>query len=302
MLVLEEIKRRAAEVGFDLCGVAPCRHLAAGEQRFRRWIADSRHASLGYLERHVDKRFDPRLLVEGAQTAVVCGLAYKNRYSAGYPAGWRTKVASYACSRDYHLSLRACLQALLEALRRDRPDLRGRAFVDTAPLAEKQLAVEAGLGWIGRQSLLVTPRFGTFVLLGELILCDGADAYDTPWSGSGCGACRACIDHCPAQAILPDRMIDARRCISRHTVERESDGAAGLDLDGWIFGCDACQNCCPYNRRAPEHTSPDFDPCFDPLALTPERWTAMTEAEFEALCGSTPLTRSGLDRIRRNIK
>ena len=152
------IKRLAAGAGFDLCGIAPCRHLAENEALFRAWLARGRQSSLGDLERNVDKRVDARRLVEGARTAVVCAVSYKNRVGEGYPPGHRTKVASYACAADYHATLRTMLGGMLDALRAAHPGLGGRAFVDTAPLAEKQLAVEAGLGWIGRQSLLVTPQ------------------------------------------------------------------------------------------------------------------------------------------------
>ena len=258
MIRTEVVKNLASEVGFDLCGVAPCRHLAQNEEWFRRWLDRGMNASLGYLERNLDKRFDPRRLVEGARTAVVCAVGYKNRASEGYPAGCRTKIASYACAADYHATVRVMLARLFEELRGMWPGLRGRAFVDTAPLLEKQLAVEAGLGWIGRQSLLVTPRLGSFVVLGELILADEADRYDEPFEGTRCGRCRNCIESCPTGAIVAPRVVDAGRCIACHTIEREP--ASRIDLDGWIFGCDRCQSCCPYNRNAPMHAHPAFDP------------------------------------------
>ena len=146
MLDRQNILKAAADRGFDLCGVVPCRHLAENEARFRNWLSCGYQSSLGYLERNTEKRFDPRLLVEGARTAVVCAVAYKNRASGGYAPECRTKVASYAAACDYHTTLRGMLHGLLEELRGANPDLRGRVFVDTAPLAEKQLAVEAGLG------------------------------------------------------------------------------------------------------------------------------------------------------------
>ena len=300
MLDRSEIKRLAAEAGFDLCGLAPCRPLEANAAWFRKWLARGYQSTLGYLERNVEKRFDPSRLFEGAQTAVVCAVSYKNPAGDGYPPHHRAKVASYASTADYHDTIRAMLRRLLDALCAGRPALRGRAVVDSAPLAEKQLAVEAGLGWIGRQSLLVTPRFGTYVLLGELLLTEPADSYDTPFGENRCGSCRACLDACPAAALVADRTVDTRRCISRHTVERDPDPAAALH--GWIFGCDACQSCCPYNRRAPLHTNPTFDPLFDPVAMEPEEWLTMTPEAFDRRMGSTPLTRSGLERIRQNIR
>jgi len=300
MLVAARIKRLAAEAGFDLCGVTSCRRFAESEARFRAWLDRGCHASLGYLERNVEKRFDPRLLVEGARTAVVCAVGYKNRAGTGYPEGHRAKVASYACTIDYHTTIRAMLHRMLECLVREHPGLSGRAFVDTAPLSEKRLAVEAGLGWIGRQSLLVTPRFGTYVLLGELLLTDETDVCDAPFGESRCGSCRNCVDSCPSGALIAPHVVDARRCISRHTVERETDGR--IDLHGWIFGCDGCQSCCPYNRQAPMHAHAAFDPVFDPVAMGPEEWLAMDRAAFDVRMGATPLSRSGLPRIQRNIR
>ena len=298
MLDRSFIRQSAAAAGFDLCGVAPCRHLVRNEQFFRRWLGDGRHASLGYLERNLDKRFDVRRLVEGAQTVVVCAVGYKNGLSDGYPDDFRAKIASYALTADYHATIKVMLGDLFGRLRAAEPALAGRAFVDSAPLVEKQLAVEAGLGWIGRQSLLVTPRFGSFVLLGELVLDAACDRYDEPLAGVGCGSCRRCVEACPTGAVCNDRAIDARRCISCHTIERTP--AAEIALDGWIFGCDACQSRCPYNLRAPLHLHPAFDPLFDPLSFPPERWLAMEEAEFRTSFGRTPLMRSGLRRLQAN--
>ena len=300
MLDRSFIRQSAAAAGFDLCGVAPCRHLVRNEQFFRRWLGDGRHASLGYLERNLDKRFDVRRLVEGAQTVVVCAVGYKNGLSDGYPDDFRAKIASYALTADYHATIKGMLGDLFGHLRAAEPALAGRAFVDSAPLVEKQLAVEAGLGWIGRQSLLVTPQYGSYVVLGELILTEETDRYDAPFEGSRCGTCRSCIDNCPTGAVAPDRTIDTGRCISCRTIEREQPGQT--DLHGWIFGCDACQSLCPWNRRAPQHRNAAFDTVFDPLALDAATWLGMDEAAFEALCGRTPLTRSGLDRIRRNVR
>lgn len=300
MLQNLSIKKLAARAGFDLCGVTPARPFDDSEAHFREWLRAGRHATLGYLERNLDKRFDPSRLVEGARSVVVCAVGYKNHRSDGYPAGCRTRVASYACTRDYHVTLRGMLHSMLAELQRENPGLTGRAFVDSAPLLEKRLAVEAGLGWIGRQSLLVTPQFGTYVLLGELVLTEETDRYDPPFEGARCGRCRNCIESCPTGAIVAPKMIDTGRCISCHTIEREPSG--GIDLDGWIFGCDRCQSCCPHNQKAPMHANRAFDPVFDPLTMDAAAWTAMDETEFEARMGATPLTRSGLARIRGNIK
>lgn len=300
MLLQSDIKKLAAEVGFDLCGVTECRHLTQNELLFREWLDHGYQSSLEYMERNTEKRFDPRKLVEGARTAVICAVSYKNHIGEGYPEQHTTKVASYACTNDYHTSIRAMLDRLFNALRAAYPGLEGRAFTDTAPLAEKQLAVEAGLGWIGRQSLLITPRYGSYVLLGELLLTDQTDAYDAPFEGSRCGRCRNCIESCPTGAIVAPKIINTGRCIACHTIEKEPEKA--LDLHGWIFGCERCQSCCPYNQSAPMHTNQAFVPLFDPLELGPRDWLAMSQAQFDTRMGSTPLTRSGLERIKGNVR
>ncbi|MBE6181671.1 MAG: tRNA epoxyqueuosine(34) reductase QueG [Rikenellaceae bacterium] len=298
MLSRNDILHIATEVGFDLCGIASCRHLATNEAWFTKWLSAGYQSSLSYLERNIEKRFDPRLLVENARTVVVCAVSYKNRISEGYAPDDRAKIASYACSRDYHTTIRSMLDCMLRQLREQHPDLQGRAFVDTAPLAEKQLAVEAGLGWIGRQSLLITPQYGSYVLLGELILCDETDSYDSPFANSRCGNCNACIEHCPTGALVAPYTVDTSRCIACHTIEKEPSGT--IDLNGWIFGCDNCQSCCPYNRHTPQHRNKAFDLLFDPLAMSPTTWQELSPEEFKRRMGETPLTRSGLDRIKQN--
>lgn len=294
------ITNAAREVGFDIVGVVPAMALAEEAQRFEAWLAEGNHSTLSYLERNRDKRFDASKLVEGARSVVVCGVSYLSEYSRGYPEGWRTKIASYALNRDYHLSIKEMLVALAERLKAHCPQLRFRAFTDSAPLAEKSYARRAGLGWIGRNSLLVTPDYGSMLLLGELVIDEDVDVYDEPREFVGCGECRRCVEACPNGAIAEDRYIDTRRCISCRTVEPMAEGAE-IDLDGWIFGCDACQSVCPYNKCAPLHTNSRFDPVVNPLSLDAEAWLAMTQEEFSALAGTTPMTRSGVERIQGNV-
>lgn len=299
MITKEHLKTAAKAVGFDLCGVVAVHPLEEDAARFRRWLEAGNHASLGYLERNIEKRFNPAQLVEGAQTVIVCAISYKSEISTGYAEDACAKIASYACNRDYHLTIKELLHALLKQLQSDYPTLTGRAFVDSAPVAEKRWAVEAGLGWIGRQSLLITPEYGSFVHLGELIINEACDSYDTPFEASLCGSCNACITHCPTGAILEgERMIDTRRCIACHTIERAT--TEPIALDGWIFGCDCCQSCCPYNRRAPMHRSEHFTPRFDPRTLTPDHWRQMSEEEFRCHFADTPLARCGLEHLKRN--
>ena len=235
MLEAEWIRRQALGIGFDDCGVARCRRLDERAEGFSAWLAAGNHAGLGYLERHADKRLDPALLVEGARTVVVCLVSCNNgawqescRPVPDPARPWEPypRIASYALARDYHTTIREMLTALLDAVRRRYPGVTGRCFTDTAPLMEKSWAAEAGLGWIGKNSLLVSPRFGSFVLLGEAVLDAPADHYDTPFAGERCGTCRRCMDACPNGAITAPRRLDLRRCISRLTIERPAPADA----------------------------------------------------------------------------
>ena len=294
------IKTSALQLGFDLCGVAPCKYFEQNERAYLSWLEQGYDSSLGYMRNHLDRRFDVREMVEGAQSVVVCAVSYKSQISGGYADSNSCKVASYACNRDYHKTIKKMLLSLLKELQAQYPSLQGRAFVDSAPLLEKQYAVEAGLGWIGRQSLLVTPEYGSYVLLGELVLSERVDCYDSPYQGVGCGECRRCMDACPTGAIVAPMTINTARCISCRTIESENDN--NIDLHGWIFGCDECQNTCPYNKRAMMHSNEAFNPLFDPRTMSADDWLAMDEEEFSLRFGATPLKRSGLERIKRNIK
>lgn len=301
MLIKEHIHAAAREVGFSLCGVAKCRSLDVSRARFERWIEAGRGDGLDYLSRNIEKRFDPAQLVEGAKAVIICALNYRNEITNGYPPHANCKIASYACTTDYHRTIKAMLREVFARLRQSNPTLTGRAFVDSAPLAEKLWAVEAGLGWIGHQSLLVTREYGTTVLLGALVVCDEADSYDSPYEGDGCGECRRCVEACPNRAIGDDNGIDSRRCISRLTIENEAVAPEGCGLHGWIFGCEECQNVCPYNHSKPEATLPAIAPTFDPRQITAVDWQAMSDEEFKARFGRTPMARSGRERIAEAV-
>ena len=300
MISKNVIINHALEVGFDLVGVTTAEPMEAERGNFEAWMSSGNHSTLDYLTRNIEKRFNPKLLVDGARSVIVCAVSYLSPISRGYEPNCRTKIASYALARDYHLTIKEMLFELGKRLNNEVKELKFRAFTDSAPLSEKSLAVRAGLGWIGRNSLLVTPQFGSMVLLGELVINQDIDQYDTPFIESRCGSCRVCIENCPNGAILENRKIDTRRCISCRTIEREG-AIEQPPLHGWIFGCDSCQSLCPYNRRAPLHINPRFDPIIDIGTISEERLRSMSEEEFQSLAGSTPLTRSGLERICRNI-
>ncbi len=296
MIEAEEIKQCMLDAGFDAVGITSAEPLKMAQEGFLKWLGAGCHASLGYLERNIEKRFDPAQLVTGTRSVVVGLVNYKSRYSSAYPQEHRTRIASYALTTDYHTTIRRMLQQALTALQQHYPTLTGRGFADSAPLAEKSLAVRAGLGWIGRQSLLINPTFGSSILLGELLLSEPCDHYDAPFTESRCGSCRACIDHCPAGAIKENRTIDARHCIACRTIE-QSEGEKG-SLHGWIFGCEECQSCCPHNARSPLATHPAFQPSIDPLNLDREQWLKLTDEEFSVRFSHTPLSRAGLKRLQ----
>lgn len=300
MLNRLHIKQLAQEVGFDLCGVAQCVTLDSDRIFLEEWIGEGYASSLDYLKRNINCRADATALVNGAKSVVVCAVAYKNRVSEGYPADHKAKVASYALSTDYHTTIKQMLFELCARLKELAPSLSARCFVDSAPIFEKRYAVEAGLGWIGRQSLLVTPDYGTFVLLGEIVMTEECDGYDEPLVSVGCGECRRCVDACPNGAVK-ERHIDTSRCISCATIEREGEGER-CNLHGWIFGCDECQTVCPYNRKAPLAANPRFAPIFNPVEMTSEEWLSLSKEGFAERFGGTPLERAGIERMQANIK
>ncbi len=287
----------ALSEGFDLVGLTMPRDFATNRIAFEGWIARGAAEPLEYMQRYMDVRFNPAHLMEGTRSAVVCAINYKQPLSTQQRDSAQPKIASYALCTDYHKVIRRSLRKLLRSLQQLYPHLEGRCCVDTAPLLEKQLAVEAGLGWIGRQSLLITPQFGSFVLLGVLLLSDEIDLYDSPLQGVGCGECRRCIEQCPAGAILENRMIDSRLCISSLTVEQDEVG--DKKLHGWLFGCDECQIGCPYNRNTPMATNSAIAPIAAPPST--DEWLAMSPDEFATKLSPTPIKRAGLERLQRNV-
>ena len=299
MFNIAHIKRLAREVGFDLCGVAQYRKFEEDRTFLEGWIERGYASSLDYLKRNIECRADAEQLVEGAKSVIVCAVAYKNSVSEGYPADHQAKVASYACNADYHTTIKQMLFELCGRLKEVDANFSARCFVDSAPIFEKRYAVEAGLGWIGRQSLLVTPEYGSFVLLGEVVMTAECDEYDKPLETVGCGECRRCVEACPNNAIK-ERHIDTSRCISCATIERQGEGER-CDLHGWIFGCDECQSVCPYNRKTPKSLNTKLIPCFNPLVMTPSDWLSLSEEEFSKRFGSTPLERAGLERLKENL-
>ena len=287
MISRENIVKIAREVGFNLCGTTTCDDVASADF-FEQWLKDGYGSELPYLARRVEIRRSPRLLFEGARSVIVCAVNYRNALSGGYPRNFEgAKVASYALMTDYHTTIKAMLLHLATRLKELYPSLEGRCYVDTAPLLEKALAVRAGLGQVGRNSLLITQEYGSFVLLGELVINDEIDQYDTPLDWAPCESCHLCEKVCPVAAINGNRTIDPRRCISARTVE----GVAGeLSKNGWVCGCDECQSKCPHNQSKPLCENELFAPVFDPL--TDEYQNLLGSKTLNENLAQTPLARA----------
>ncbi len=317
-----EIVDAAHRVGFDLCGVVRADEMVADGERFDRWLAAGCHGPLAYMARNRDKRFAPARLVEGAGLVIVCALCYgaadggvtcdevsdvADGGAACAERGERApKIAAYACREDYHRVIRRMLKTLAREIGLVEQGVAWRAFVDSAPLAEKSLAVRAGLGMVGRNSLILNPRYGSRLLFGELVVCAEADRYSEPLAENPCTGCGACVAACPADALPPEGGVDARRCIACRTVEPAAAEWQGERVDdgeawraGWLFGCDECQRCCPINRRAEQRDNPNMPTLFNPSSLSATYWQSISDEEFERLYGHTPLSRAGAERLRK---
>jgi len=261
LLSAKHIKSCAARVGFAACGIARAGCLSDAEYALDAWLADGLQADMGYMEEHTAMRRDPRLLVEGAQSVIAVLVPYKYDRTMEGPS----RIAQYAYGEDYHERMKRMLYQLLATLSEQYPELEARPCVDTAPISDKCWAVRAGLGWIGRNSLLVNPVYGSFCFIGELVTTAEVDCYDDPITSEreegapSCADCHRCVDACPNGAIVsrgdeqnPFYQIDARRCTSYNTIEnRAEELPSSLHTRGYIFGCDICQLVCPYNQQAP---------------------------------------------------
>lgn len=237
MLRLTEIKRLAAEAGFDACGVARADALTDEEYPLREWLAKGWQGGLDYMERNIDKRMDPRQLLPGARSVICCVSAYP-------PPTTKGGVAAYARTREYHKVVKDMLYVLKQKL-----GIEGKVCCDTVPISDKHWAARAGLGWIGRHTLLVTERWGSWVNLGEIVTTEECDAYDTP-QASGCTDCNLCVEACPNHAI-GENMVDVRRCTAYYTTHHQRELPPDVDARGYTQGCDLCQLACPYNRVLP---------------------------------------------------
>ncbi len=314
MLTLEDrLKQQARSLGFDLVGIAPAQP-ADGFDRLHEWLARGYAGDMAYLHRHGEARRHPASILPAVRSVVMVALNYKpaaadsptrnpdmpreNSANAKRQAG---KIARYALGDDYHNVLRGKLKQLLYWVQEHVPGCAGRAVVDTAPLLERDFARRAGLGWFGKNTMLLHPKLGSYFFLGALLL-DFEMQADAPFAANHCGTCTACLDACPTQAFPGPGWLDSRRCISYLTIELRGPIAPELRpaLGDWLFGCDICQEVCPWNRKAPAATEPAVFPRADLVALDLEELVGLTESEFRRRFHGTALTRAGRRGLLRN--
>jgi epoxyqueuosine reductase len=295
----QAIKRLAQQHGFAFCGISKADFLAEEAPKLESWLNQHMQGDMAYMANHFDKRLDPRLLVDGAQTVV--SLVYNYFPLETFkPLTDSFKVSKYAWGEDYHRVIKDKMQLLWDDLQNEVGEIHGRMFVDSAPVLEKAWAKKSGIGWIGKNANLIIPKQGSFYFIAELII-------DLPASSDGlirdfCGTCTRCIDACPTDAITP-YVVDGSKCISYFTIELKENLPIQLNqtFEDWIFGCDICQDVCPWNRHAKAHQEPLFDPKDGLLDLTKADWEDMSEELFKNLFRYSAISRTKIGGIRRNI-
>ncbi|MCC6462645.1 MAG: tRNA epoxyqueuosine(34) reductase QueG [Saprospiraceae bacterium] len=295
------IRDEALRLGFDFVGFARAERLNDEARRLEAWLRQGAHGRMAYMENHFDLRIDPTLLVPGAKSVICLGFNYFNPEKQHDPEA--PKISQYAYGQDYHLVVREKLNQLLAYMQAQIGAIEGRCFVDSAPVLEREWARRAGLGWNGRHTLTIHPRRGSYFFLAEII-CDLPLAYDDPIRDH-CGTCRRCIDACPTEAISPEGyFLDASRCISYLTIELRDEIPAAFQgqTDNWMFGCDVCQDVCPWNRFAQRHQEPAFEPHPDLLQLSRRDWIEITEEVFGAVFKKSAVKRAKYAGLTRNIR
>lgn len=294
------IKQKATELGFDFCGISKARRLDEEEPRLEKWLKEGRHGKMAYMENHFDKRLDPRLLVDDAKSVVSLMISYFPEANDHYISP--LKVSKYAWGNDYHYVIKERLQILVNALIAETGQINFRIFVDSAPVLDRAWAVNAGIGWIGKNTMLISRRNGSFFFLAEIIT-DLELEYDSPFGGNYCGDCTRCIDACPTGAITGPRQLDASKCISYLTIELKDAIPSEFQgkMQDWIFGCDVCQDVCPWNRFSISTNEPSFKSSGNWSEWSAQDWHNMEKATFTKVFGRSPLTRAGFKKLKNNI-
>lgn len=292
------IKSIAKSLGFDFCGVSKAGFLEDEARRLENWLSKGFHGQMKYLENHFEKRLDPRLLVPGAKTVV--SLMY-NYYPSKRQDPDSFKIAKYAYGSDYHDVVKEKCNAFLDLIREKIGPVEGRAFVDSAPVMERAWAQRSGLGWIGRHGLLINKSKGSFFFLAELII--DLDCQSDGPVKDYCGTCTRCVDECPTAAILPDKTLDASKCISYLTIELKDAIPETFHgkMNDWMFGCDICQDVCPWNRFSEPHQEPKFEPSMEIVSFKNKDWMAMEREQFNRIFKGSAVKRTKFEGFKRNL-
>ncbi len=294
------IKQKAAELGFAFCGVSKAEFLEEEAPRLEHWLNQNKHGQMSYMANHFDKRLDPRLLVEGAKSVVSVLYNYFPEKEL-FTESDDLKISKYAYGRDYHYVLKDKLKELIEFIQQEIGEVAGRAFVDSAPVMDKAWAKKSGLGWVGKHSNLLNRQMGSFFFIGELIL-DLELEPDSPVKDY-CGTCTRCMDACPTDAISEPYVVDGSKCISYFTIELREQIPVEVKgkFENWMFGCDICQDVCPWNRFAKPHHEPQFQPSEALQTMSRTDWEEITEEVFRVLFKDSPVKRTKLAGLKRNI-
>ena len=294
----KKIKAETARLGFLSCGISRAEFLQEEAPRLEAWLKQGMHGQMSYMENHFDKRLDPRKLVPGAKSVI--SLLY-NYFPSQQQQQDSYKISKYAYGEDYHHVIKDKLRHLMQFIQGEIGEVHGRAFVDSAPVLDKAWATRSGLGWVGKNSNLLTRQVGSFYFIAELILDLDLD-YDTPTTDH-CGSCTACIDACPTEAIVKPYVVDGSKCISYFTIELRDEIPNTLQgsFDDWVFGCDICQDVCPWNRFSKPHTEPRFTPNPELLGFSRRDWEELTEEVFQRVFRKSAVKRTKFQGLARNV-
>lgn len=292
------IKSEALRLGFLSCGISKSGFLEEEAPRLERWLNQNQHGQMSYMENHFDKRLNPNLLVEDAKSVVSLLLNY---YPSEFQNEESYKISKYAYGQDYHFVIKEKLNQLLHSIQENIGEVSGRAFVDSAPVLDKAWAAKSGLGWIGKNSNLITKSVGSFYFVAELII-DLDLEYDHTTTDH-CGTCTACIDACPTEAIVAPYVVDGSKCISYFTIELKDNIPETMKgkFNDWAFGCDVCQDVCPWNKFSKPHNEPLFNPHPDLLSMAKKDWEEITEETFKKVFKNSAVKRTKLEGLKRNI-
>ena len=292
------IKSEAKRLGFISCGISKAGFLENEAPRLENWLNNNRNGQMSYMENHFDKRLNPTLLVDDAKSVISLLLNY---YPEQHQISDSYKISKYAYGEDYHFVIKEKLKEFLFSIQSTIGEVSGRAFVDSAPVLDKAWAAKSGLGWIGKNSNLLTQKIGSFYFIAELIIDLDLD-YDNATTDH-CGTCTACIDACPTEAIVAPYVVDGSKCISYFTIELKENIPQEMKgkFDDWAFGCDVCQDVCPWNKFSKPHNEPLFNPNPEMLSMSKKDWTEITEETFKVVFKNSPLKRAKFEGIKRNI-